>query len=43
MADPRVYTQEEFDAVVAERDAQKANHDALIKEAKAAGKNKIVS
>lgn len=36
VADPKTYTQEEFDAVVAERDAQKANHDALIKEAKTA-------
>lgn len=38
MPDPKTYTQDEFDAMVAERDAVKANRDVVLKEAKDAKK-----
>lgn len=36
MADPKTYTQEEYDAMVQERDGLKANRDEILKEAKTA-------
>ena len=41
MTEPRTYTQEEFDAMVTERDAVKANRDEVLREAKAS-KKKLV-
>ena len=38
MADPQTYTQEQYDAMIAERDALKANRDQILKEAKDAKK-----
>jgi hypothetical protein len=38
VADPKTYTQEEYDAMIAERDALKANRDQALTEAKAAKK-----